>query len=162
MPDSVSLVVISTGADDLRLLADRVAASVCRSLAAAGRRAEVEVLELRRLAGDLARHAATDEPSLDLREAVAVVAVADGLVVATPCGVLASFFDVLEPGIRSGLPLLLVLGRARGADLDRAAAGFAAALVRRSGAHHLASNSKQTYSSQVLRTRSKLRKGESR
>ncbi|WP_435281328.1 NAD(P)H-dependent oxidoreductase [Streptomyces koelreuteriae] len=84
-----------------RLLVDRVAVAVCRSLAAGGARAEVEVLELHRLTVDLAQHFAQGRVGLDLREAIAEVVAADGLVVATPVlaaspsEVFDSFFAVL-------------------------------------------------------------------
>ncbi|MDL5198833.1 NAD(P)H-dependent oxidoreductase [Streptomyces sp. ALI-76-A] len=98
-----------------RLLADWVAEAVCRSQAAGGARAEVEVLELHRLAADLAQHSAHDRASLDLREAIAAVVTADGLVVATPVPaatpseVFDSFFAVLGDKVLSGMPVLLAL-----------------------------------------------------
>jgi FMN reductase len=113
---SGSLVVISAGTGEpcpTRLLADEVAASVCRSLAARGERVELEVIELRRLATDLAHHSTQGHTSPDLREAIAAAAAADGLVVATPVvvaspsDVLESFFDVLEDGVVAGMPVLL-------------------------------------------------------
>ncbi|MER8006694.1 NAD(P)H-dependent oxidoreductase [Streptomyces sp. NPDC094149] len=114
----VSLAVVSAGTGDLRptrLLADWVAEAVCRSLAAGGARAEVEVVELHRLTADLARHASRGRAGPDLREAVAAVVTADGLVVGTP--VLAAspsrvfdlFFAVFGDGILRGMPVLLAL-----------------------------------------------------
>jgi FMN reductase len=114
----VSLAVVSAGAGHprpTRLLADWVAEAVCRSLAAGGARAEVEVLELHRLAADLAQHSTYDRASLDLREAIAAVVAADGLVVATPVlaaspgEVFDSFFAVLGGGVLAGMPVLLAL-----------------------------------------------------
>ncbi|MFE9677054.1 NAD(P)H-dependent oxidoreductase [Streptomyces sp. NPDC006259] len=114
----VSLAVVSAGAGHrrpTRLLADRVTEAVCRSLAAGGARAEVEVLELHRLTADLAHHSAQGRASLDLREAVAAVVAADGLVVATPVlaaspsEVFDSFFAVLGDGVLAGMPVLLAL-----------------------------------------------------
>lgn len=114
----VSLAVVSAGVGyprPTRLLADWIAEAVCRSLAAGGARAEVEVLELRRLAADLAQHSARGRASLDLREAIAAVVVADGLVVATsvlaasPSEVFDSFFAVLGDGVLSGMPVLLAV-----------------------------------------------------
>ncbi|MGX1480468.1 UNVERIFIED_CONTAM: NAD(P)H-dependent FMN reductase [Streptomyces canus] len=83
----VSLAVLCAGVGygrPARLLADWVAEAVCRSLAADGARAEVEVLELHRLAADLAQNSIQGRVSPDLREAIAAVVAADGLVVATP------------------------------------------------------------------------------
>jgi FMN reductase len=114
----VSLAVVSAGAGyrrPTRLLADWVAEAVCRSLAAGGARAEVEVLELHRLASDLAQHSAQGRASLDLREAIAAVVAADGLVVATPVlaaspsEVFDSFFGVLGDGVLAGMPVLLAV-----------------------------------------------------
>jgi FMN reductase len=116
--DSGSLVVISAGVGDpcpTRLLADQIAESVCRSLTARGKRVELEVIELRRLTTDLAQHSAQGHTSLDLREAIAAAAAADGLVVATPVvvaspsDVFESFFAVLEDGVLSGMPVLLAV-----------------------------------------------------
>ncbi|MFG2455495.1 NAD(P)H-dependent oxidoreductase [Streptomyces sp. NPDC048523] len=114
----VSLAVLCAGVGygrPTRLLADWVAEAVCRSLAAGGSRAEVEVLELHRLAADLAQHATHDRASLDLREAIAAVVTADGLVVATPVlavspsEVFDAFLAALGHGVLSGMPVLLAL-----------------------------------------------------
>ncbi|WP_328773087.1 NAD(P)H-dependent oxidoreductase [Streptomyces sp. NBC_00286] len=114
----VSLAVLCAGVGygrPTRRLADWVAEAVCRSLAVGGARAEVEVLELHRLAADLAQHSTHDRVSLDLREAIAAVVAADGLVVATPVlaaspsEVLDLFFAVLGDGVLSGMPVLLAL-----------------------------------------------------
>ncbi|MDH6546175.1 NAD(P)H-dependent oxidoreductase [Streptomyces sp. SAI-041] len=114
----VSLAVVSAGIGHprpTRRLADWVAEAVCRSLAAGGARAEVEVVELHRLAADLHEHAAQGRAGRDLREALAAVVAADGLVVATPVlagspsEVFESFFAVLGDGVLSGMPVLLAL-----------------------------------------------------
>ena len=114
----VSLAVVSAGVGHprpTRLLADWAAEAVCRSLAAGGARAEVEVLELHRLTADLARHAGQGRASLDLREAIAAVVAADGLVVATPVltgspsEVFDSFLAALGGRVLSGVPVLLAL-----------------------------------------------------
>jgi len=114
----VSLAVLCAGVGygrSTRLLADWVAEAVCRSLAAGGACAEVEVLELHRLAADLAQHSTQGRVSLDLREAIAAVVAADGLVVATPVlaaspsEVFDSFLAVLGHGVLSGMPVLLAL-----------------------------------------------------
>jgi FMN reductase len=114
----VSLAVVSAGADHprpTRRLADWVAEAVCRSLAAGGARAEVEVVELHRLTADLAQRSVQGRAGLDLREAIAAVVAADGLVVATPVlaaspsQVFDAFFAVLGDGVLSGMPVLLAL-----------------------------------------------------
>ncbi|MFI6437793.1 NAD(P)H-dependent oxidoreductase [Streptomyces sp. NPDC050759] len=114
----VSLTVLCAGVGyghPTRLLADWVTEAVCRSLAAGGARAEVEVLELHRLAVDLAQRSTHDRVSLDLREAIAAVVAADGLVVATPVlaaspsEVFDSFFAALGDEVLCGMPVLLAL-----------------------------------------------------
>jgi FMN reductase len=114
----VALAVVSAGVGrpgPTRLLADRVAEAVCRALAAGGARADVEVVELHRLAVDLAHHTTHGRVGLDLREAIAAVVAADGLVVATPVvaaspsEVFDAFFAVLGDGVLSGMPVLLAL-----------------------------------------------------
>ncbi|GAA2268569.1 oxidoreductase [Streptomyces ruber] len=116
----VSLAVVSAGVGrprPTRRLADWVAEAVCRSLAAGGARAEVEVVELHRLVADLAQHCIQGRASLDLREAIAAVVAADGLVVATPVlaaspsEVFDSFLAVLGHGVLSGMPVLLARNR---------------------------------------------------
>ncbi|MFF9780127.1 NAD(P)H-dependent oxidoreductase [Streptomyces sp. NPDC013978] len=82
---------------------------------AGGARAEVEVLELHRSAADLAQYSAQGRAGLDLREAIAAVVTADGLVVATPVlaaslsEVLDSFFAAVRDKALSGMPVLLTL-----------------------------------------------------
>ncbi|MEU5891526.1 NAD(P)H-dependent oxidoreductase [Streptomyces sp. NPDC047461] len=82
---------------------------------AGGRGARAEVLELHRLAADLAQYSAQGRARLDLREAIAAVVTADGLVVAapvlaaSPSKVLDSFFAVFGDKVLSGLPVLLAL-----------------------------------------------------
>ncbi|MFI1003244.1 NAD(P)H-dependent oxidoreductase [Streptomyces galbus] len=114
----MALAVVSAGAGrpgPTRLLADRVTEAVCRALAAGGARADVEVVELHRLAVDLAHHTTHGRVGLDLREAIAAVVAADGLVVATPVvaaspsEVFEAFFAVLGDGVLSGMPVLLAL-----------------------------------------------------
>ncbi|MEU0071058.1 NAD(P)H-dependent oxidoreductase [Streptomyces sp. NPDC006332] len=114
----VSLAVVSAGVGHprpTRRLADWVAEAVCRSLAAGGARAEVEAVELHRLVADLAQHSAQGRVSLDLREAIAAVGAADGLVVATPVlaaspsEVFDSFLAALGHGVLSRMPVLLAL-----------------------------------------------------
>ncbi|MEV5710712.1 NAD(P)H-dependent oxidoreductase [Actinoallomurus sp. NPDC052274] len=128
---SVSLAVVSAGVGHprpTRLLADQITKSVCVSLRASGVRVELEVLELCRLAADLTGCSTRGPASLDLCEAIAAVAVADGLVVATPVvvtspsDVFESSFDVLEDGALSGMPVLLAVNsgsRRRPPDLGQ-------------------------------------------
>ncbi|WP_225640891.1 NAD(P)H-dependent oxidoreductase [Streptomyces werraensis] len=119
----VSLAVVSAGVGcprPARRLAGWITEAVCRSLAAGGARAEAEVLELHRLAADLAQHSIQGRVSLDLREAIAAVVAADGLVVATPVRaaspskVFDSFLAILGDKVLSGMPVPLALNSGSG------------------------------------------------
>jgi FMN reductase len=97
---------------------------------------------------DLAQRGTRGQAGLDLREAIAAVVAADGLVVATPVvatspsDVFASFFDILRGGVLSGMPVLLAANSGsrrqppeieqvlRG-RIDQAAAELAAVLISR-------------------------------
>ncbi|MFD7706399.1 CE1759 family FMN reductase [Streptomyces sp. NPDC059785] len=108
------LVVVSAGLSvpsSTRLLADRLAA------AAAGRTgAEVEVVELRDLAVEIAHNFTNGFPGRALGAAIDTVKAADGLIVVTPVfsasysGLFKSFFDVLSAGdadALAGKPVLI-------------------------------------------------------
>jgi FMN reductase len=110
------LAVVSAGLSQpssSRLLADRLAAATHRFLNDRGEQVEVEVVELRDMAHDLANALLTGFPAGALREAVAQVVGADGVIAVTPIfnasysGLFKSFFDVLEPGALTGTPVLL-------------------------------------------------------
>lgn len=96
-----------------RLLADQLAAAATRALAEFGEGAEGEVVELRDHAHDLMNNLLTGFPSADLKRAIDAVVGADGLIVVTPIfnasysGLFKSFFDVLEPGVLDGKPVLI-------------------------------------------------------
>ncbi|MER7570221.1 FMN reductase [Streptomyces sp. NPDC126514] len=105
------LVVVSAGLSvpsSTRLLGDRLAT------AAAGRTgAEVEVVELRDLAVEIAHHFTNGFPGRKLAAAQDAVTRADGLIVVTPVfsasysGLFKSFFDVLEQDALAGKPVLV-------------------------------------------------------
>ncbi|OIJ66752.1 FMN reductase [Streptomyces mangrovisoli] len=107
----MKLVVVSAGLSvpsSTRLLADRLAAAVV------GRApAEVQVVELRDLAVEIAHHFTNGFPGKALAAALAAVTEADGLIVVTPVfsasysGLFKSFFDVLEPDALAGKPVLI-------------------------------------------------------
>jgi FMN reductase len=110
------LVVVSAGVgqpSSSRLLADRLAAATARVLEGGGEDVEVDVVELRNLAHDLANALLTGFPAGDLRGAIERVVRADGVVAVTPTfnasysGLFKSFFDVLEPGALTGKPVLV-------------------------------------------------------
>jgi FMN reductase len=96
-----------------RLLADRLAAATDRALRLHGDNAEIEVVELRDLAHDLADHLLTGFPSEPLDRAIRTVTEAEALVAVTPVfsasysGLFKSFFDVLEKDSLAGKPVLL-------------------------------------------------------
>jgi FMN reductase len=110
------LVVVSAGLSvpsSTRLLADRLAEAVASAMRARGSAVEVEHVELRPLAHQLADHLLTGFAAGDLAEAITKVRRADGLVVVTPVfaasysGLFKTFVDVLEPGILDGKPVLV-------------------------------------------------------
>ncbi len=105
------LVVITAGLSrpsSTRLLADRLAAATAGRVAA-----DVQVVELRELATEIAQNMVTGFPGLRLREAVDAVASADGLIAVTPVftgsysGLFKSFFDVVDKDALAGVPVLI-------------------------------------------------------
>jgi len=105
------IVVVTAGLSQpssTRLLADRLAG-------AAGRQApvDVEVVELRDLAVEIAHHFTSGFPGRRLAAALEAVTAADGLIVVTPVfsasysGLFKSFFDVLDPDAVAGKPVLI-------------------------------------------------------
>jgi len=107
------IAVISAGLSvpsSTRLLADRLAEA---TVAALHHPVEVDVIELRPLAHPLADHLLTGFPSGELAEAIETVRRADALIVVTPVfsasysGLFKTFFDVLEPDLLTGIPVLI-------------------------------------------------------
>ncbi|MGY6025040.1 FMN reductase [Streptomyces spinosirectus] len=107
----MKLVVVSAGLSvpsSTRLLGDRLAAAV-------GRRApaEVQVVELRDLAVEIAHNFTSGFPGRNLSAALDAVTGADGLIVVTPVfsasysGLFKSFFDVLDKDALAGKPVLI-------------------------------------------------------
>ena len=110
------LVVVSAGLSvpsSTRLLADRLADAMGSATEARGTTLEIEHVELRPRAHQLADHLLTGFASGDLADAIAKVRRADGLVVVTPVfaasysGLFKTFVDVLEPGTLDGKPVLI-------------------------------------------------------
>ncbi|MGI8416393.1 MAG: CE1759 family FMN reductase, partial [Nakamurella sp.] len=121
------IAVISAGMGNpsaTRLLADRLADTVVAQLAVAdaagatgddgsGESTAVDVIELRELAHPLADNLLTGFPSGPLATAFDAVEAADALIVVTPVfaasysGLFKMFFDVLEPELLRGKPVLL-------------------------------------------------------
>lgn len=108
------MVVIEAGLgtpSSTRLLADRLTAAVADTLDGAD--LEFTTVALRELAHPLADNLLTGFPSGPLVPALEAVATADALIVVTPVfaasysGLFKMFFDVLEPGLLRGVPVLL-------------------------------------------------------
>ncbi|MER5716948.1 CE1759 family FMN reductase [Streptomyces sp. NPDC002132] len=107
----MKLVVVSAGLSvpsSTRLLADRLATATAERAAA-----EVEVVELRDLAVEIAHNLTNGFPGRRLAAALDAVTAADGLIVVTPVfsasysGLFKSFFDVLEQDALAGKPVLI-------------------------------------------------------
>jgi FMN reductase len=114
----MKLVVVSAGLSapsSTRLLADRLAAATRERVegAAANTVVDVEVIELRDLATDIAQHFVTGFPSGRLAAALDAVAAADGLIAVSPVfsasysGLFKSFFDVIDKDALTGKPVLV-------------------------------------------------------
>jgi FMN reductase len=110
------LVLVTAGLTEpssTRLLGDRLAEAAVAALAEQGTHAEVEVIELRKLAHEVTNHMLTGFPSGDLRGAVEDVTAADAVIAVSPTfnasysGLFKSFFDVLEEGTLTDRPVLL-------------------------------------------------------
>ncbi|WP_327728293.1 NAD(P)H-dependent oxidoreductase [Streptomyces sp. NBC_00487] len=106
------LVVVSAGLSvpsSTRLLGDRLAAAVVGHDTSV----EVQVVEVRELAVEIAHHLTNGFPGRKLAAASDAVAGADGLVVVTPVfsasysGLFKSFFDVLDRDALAGKPVLI-------------------------------------------------------
>ncbi|MFD3748276.1 FMN reductase [Nocardia sp. NPDC058633] len=106
------IAVVSAGLSQpssTRLLADRLAAATAREL---GGQVEVDFVDLRDHARDLADNLLTGFPAPPLRAAIEKVVTADGLIAVTPIfsasysGLFKTFFDVLEPDSLAAMPVL--------------------------------------------------------
>ncbi|MFD6389795.1 FMN reductase [Nocardia sp. NPDC060259] len=109
------IAVVSAGLSQpssTRLLADRLATATARELRAAGGEVELEFVDLRDHARDLADNLLTGFPAPSLRSAIDKVVSADGVIAVTPIfsasysGLFKTFFDVLEADALAGMPVL--------------------------------------------------------
>ena len=138
------LVIVSAGTSEpssSRLLADRVADRAATVATARGGAATVSVIELRELAGEIAAAMVSQFTGPRLRNAIATLAAADGLIVSTPVykagpsGLLISFLQVLDNDLLIARPVVLgaTAGTARHAlvvdDQLRATFGFLRAMT---------------------------------
>ncbi len=96
-----------------RLLADRLAVATTDVLRGRGQTAEVETVELREYARELTNHLLTGFAAGRLAQLIERVTAADALIVVSPIfsgsysGLFKTFFDVLEPGVLAGKPVLI-------------------------------------------------------
>lgn len=130
--ESRRITVLSAGLgvpSSSRLLADQLAASAERQLAAAGYAVELEVLELRDLAVDIANNFVTGYAAPKLAEVIAGVEASDGIIAVSPVfsasysGLFKSFIDVLDPKSLKGKAVLL--GATAGTDRHQMVLDFA-------------------------------------
>ncbi|AXJ09282.1 FMN reductase [Arthrobacter sp. PM3] len=126
------ITVISAGLgvpSSSRLLADQLAASARRQLAAAGYAVDIEVVELRDLAVDIANNFVTGYAAPRLAEVIAGVEASDGLIAVSPVfsasysGLFKSFIDVLDPKSLEGKAVLI--GATAGTDRHQMVLDFA-------------------------------------
>jgi FMN reductase len=110
------IAVVSAGLSvpsSTRILADQLGAASAGALRSRGESVQVDVIELRGLAHALADNLLTGFPSGALADAVETVRRADALIAVTPVfsasysGLFKTFFDVLEPDLLAGKPVLL-------------------------------------------------------
>lgn len=113
---SARIVVLTAGLrqpSSSRLLADRLAAATTRAVAERGQTVELEIVELREYARELTNHLLTGFPATRLAQLIERVVAADALIVVSPIfsgsysGLFKTFFDVLEPEVLAGKPVLL-------------------------------------------------------
>ncbi|MGW4120689.1 FMN reductase [Nocardia sp. NPDC004711] len=114
---SRKLVVLTAGLSQpssTRLLADQLAAAVTAAVGGRGESLEVEVIELRELASDLATTMTTGGlPTPAVAAARQQVSDADGIIAVTPVftasysGLFKMFIDVLDTDALNGMPVLI-------------------------------------------------------
>lgn len=111
------IVVITAGLtvpSSTRLLADQIAEAVTAQVTARGEDVDVEFIELRELAGELATFMSSGGiPTARITEVRELVSSADGLIAVTPVfsasfsGLFKMFFDALDPDSLTGMPVLI-------------------------------------------------------
>ncbi|WP_163505862.1 FMN reductase [Fodinicola acaciae] len=114
--ETKKIVVITAGLSQpssSRLLADRLAEASALALRDFGADAEIQVVELRDFAVDIAKNLVSMVPSGALRTVINAVTSADGLIVVSPVftasysGLFKSFFDLLDNDALVGMPVLM-------------------------------------------------------
>ncbi|WP_405855219.1 FMN reductase [Streptomyces sp. NBC_00090] len=113
---TLKLVAVSAGLSSpssTRLLADRLLQATRYRLAEQEYAVDVQVVELRDLAVDIAKNLVTGFPSEKLQDAIDAVTGADGVIAVTPVftasysGLFKSFFDLIDPAALTGTPVLI-------------------------------------------------------
>ncbi|MEW1698108.1 FMN reductase [Streptomyces sp. NPDC093249] len=113
---TLKLVAVSAGLSSpssTRLLADRLLQAARYRLAEREYAVDVQVVELRDLAVDIANNFVTGFPSERLQGAIDEVTGADGVITVTPVftasysGLFKSFFDLIDPAALTGTPVLI-------------------------------------------------------
>ncbi|MEV7277017.1 FMN reductase [Streptomyces sp. NPDC093111] len=113
---TLKLVAVSAGLSSpssTRLLADRLLQAARYRLAEQEYAVDVQVVELRDLAVDIAKNLVTGFPSEKLGAAIDAVTGADGVITVTPVftasysGLFKSFFDLIDPTALTGVPVLI-------------------------------------------------------
>ena len=113
---TLKLVAVSAGLStpsSTRLLADRLLQATRYRLAEQEYAVDVQVVELRDLALDIAKNLVTGFPSEKLQDAIDAVTGADGVIAVTPVftasysGLFKSFFDLIDPAALTGTPVLI-------------------------------------------------------
>ncbi|MFF9068264.1 FMN reductase [Streptomyces sp. NPDC014891] len=113
---TLKLVAVSAGLSSpssTRLLADRLLQAARYRLAEQEYAVDVQVVELRDLAVDIANNLVTGFPSGRLQDAIDAVTGADGVIAVTPVftasysGLFKSFFDLVDPAALTGTPVLI-------------------------------------------------------
>ncbi|MFI8434081.1 FMN reductase [Streptomyces sp. NPDC079020] len=115
--EPLRIVAVSAGLSkpsSTRMLADRLAGAAGERLRTEqDRGVEVQVIELRDLAVDIANHLVTGFPPQALKQAIETVAEADGLIAVTPVftasysGLFKSFFDLIDNTALTGKPVVI-------------------------------------------------------
>lgn len=114
--DVTRIVVVQAGLgvpSSTRILADQLAGATRLSILERGGRVQIDTIDLRVLAHQLADNLLTGFATGELALAIEQVATADALIAVTPVfsasysGLFKTFFDVLEPELLAGKPVLM-------------------------------------------------------
>lgn len=115
-PETFKLVVVSAGTSDpssTRMLADRTAERVAAIAASHGHSTTTSVIELRDLSADISSALTSTLITPRLRQAIAALGEADGIIAATPVykaapsGLFTSFLHVLDNDLLIAKPVVL-------------------------------------------------------